>query len=97
MKIIRDGKEYELTTNELFLAWQEHERKCDTEDMHEWLDDWCEDNAYPRDTVTKEQEDEILESFEDLCMGYDVWGLLNERRRELMNDAIAEILEGLDE
>ena len=95
MKIIRDGKEYELTTQELFDAHTEYEHNCDVEDMHEWLDQWCEDNAYYRDTVTKEQEADILESFEDMCEGYDVWGLLNERRRELMNDAIAEILEDM--
>lgn len=43
MKIIRDGKEYELTTYEIFEAAQEFERNCCIEDIDNYLEAYAED------------------------------------------------------
>ena len=94
MKIIRDGEEYELNNQELFEAHEEYEHMCNAEDLAVWLDNWCEDCGFPRESVTKEDEDNILENFEDKVERYDVFGAaFDDRRCLLMNDAIREILE----
>ena len=70
MKIVRDGKEYELTESELIQAWNEYEDICvgyDVKDQFEYyrrdceaFDKWCAEN--------KEKLQEIVDEAVSECM-----------------------------
>lgn len=58
MKIIRDGKEFELTEQELFDAYREMEYRYDMED----LENVCEVNEY---NLTDSEKEVIVERYRD--------------------------------
>ena len=58
MKIYRDNKEYELTTNEIFSAWIEYQEKLDKEEMEIWRD--IIKNNILNFSYDKNYEDEII-------------------------------------
>lgn len=70
MKITRDGKEYELTDQELVQAWNEYEDRCveyDVDDQFEYyrrdceaFDKWCVEN--------KEKLQEMVDEAVSDCM-----------------------------
>ena len=43
MKIIRDGKEIELTDNELYTAWEEQQHRLDCDYIRERLAEYLDD------------------------------------------------------
>lgn len=58
MKIIRNGKEIELTKTELWLAYEEMERIYDFED----LDNVCEVNEYD---LTEDEKETVIKRYRD--------------------------------
>ena len=71
MKIVRDGKEFELTIKELDDAWLEVEHKIHRADVIDYLGMWCDDNGIlAQDERKKYLEndsliDDITEEYED--------------------------------
>jgi len=69
MKIIRDGKEFELTEQELFDAYREMEYRYDMED----LENVCEVNEY---NLTDSEKEVIVERYRDKFESEDWFGQL---------------------
>lgn len=61
MKIIRDGKEIELTPNELFQAYEEQEHAFDKGDVESELDCFDDDYLIENYGMTREQIDVFID------------------------------------
>lgn len=75
MKITRNGIEYELTEDEVFVAWREGQRLADIEELGYWLDALVEDGE-----ITKEDADKvnIEEYVDEYRMKLDSYEYVNE-------------------
>ena len=69
MKIIRDGKEIELTTEELNDAWREVEHDGHRNDVIAYIEMWCDDNEITdTDKYLKDESliDDITYDYEEI-------------------------------
>ena len=91
MKIVRDGKEYELTDSELIQAWNEYEDRCvwyDVEDQFEYyrrdceaFDKWCGDNNVKLQEMMDEAVVECMfkrDSYGSYCAEDVVWEVIED-------------------
>ena len=63
MKINRDGKQYELTANELFQAYKEQEHIYDLDNIRMNMEDYLDEDVYE---CLKDNEEFIAEAAERL-------------------------------
>ncbi len=89
MKIIRDGKEIELTPNELYQAYEEQEHILDMEEVRFTLDCYDDDYLAEEYGMTREQLDELVSEMAYRMRKYmDKYEMSMEYAK---NDAINEI------
>ena len=67
MKIIRDGKEIELTYKEMRDIWEEWQHEIDRED----LEIFCEGNEY---LLTEDEKEEVLQRYHRMMNNSEDWG-----------------------
>lgn len=66
MKIVRDGKEIELTPEEIRIAWEEAQSKYDRED----IDIFCEGSEY---LLTDTEKDEAALRYRHMLNNSEDW------------------------
>lgn len=83
MKIIRDGKEIELTDQELADACREWAIKCHTDDVECCLSEWCATNGIAREKIDAETLETIVDEYEDMLFYHEMGN-----RDELVVEAV---------
>ena len=82
MKIIRNGKEIELTDPELADACMEYARLCHRDDINSYLYEWCEANKIPREKIDDNVFNEIIDEYEGM-----LWHHEEDHREALAEEA----------
>lgn len=83
MKIVRDGKEFELTDPELADACREYARLCHSDDIESCLSEWCDENKIPREKIDSDDFNAVLDEYEEM-----LWYHEEETREDLAKGAI---------
>lgn len=65
MKIVRDGKEFELTDPELAEACMEYAHLCHCDDVESSLLEWCDENGVARERIDEDTLNEIIDEYEE--------------------------------
>lgn len=72
MKIVRDGKEIELTKEELLEAYEEQQEIYDTDCIKRGIENYLEEYEYE---MLKDNEDFIQEAASEFRTNIDKWGM----------------------
>lgn len=90
MKIIRDGKEIELTDDELFRAWQIKKHEFDREEVDSLLRIYLESEDVDSEEIEKTLDnDDLMDRITESYFGY----LGNQDSGDLEWDCIADAYE----